>query len=92
MESEKLYLEWSEFKKWIKFGQDEIIQRFNLKPPEGYPNYPSYCFVKKNNNRYFRKHLGFTFQYNVKKENPNLTIITIIDRKKLMIFRLKYGL
>lgn len=92
MESDEIHLQWPEFNKWIKFGQDEVIQRFNLKPPEGYPNYPNYCFVKKNTNRYFRKHLGFTFCYSFKQSFPDYSIITILDRKKLMVFRLKYGL
>jgi hypothetical protein len=92
MESDEIHLQWPEFNKWINHAQAEVIQRFNLKPPEGYPNYPSYCFVKKNTNRYFRKHLGFTFCYNFKQRNPDYSIITILDRKKLMVFRLKYGL
>jgi hypothetical protein len=90
--SDEIHLRWPDFNKWITHAQNEVIQRFNLKPPEGYPNYPSYCFVKKNTNRYFRKHLGFTFCYNFYKENHDRSIITILDRKKLMIFRLKYGL
>ena len=76
--------------KWINFGVTEIIFRFDLKPPKGYPNYPYYCFVKKNNNRYFRKHLGFSFSRN--KVNFLTTKIKIIDPKKLMVFRLKYGI
>lgn len=94
MESEKLYLEWIEFHKWVKYAEAEVIQRFNLKPPEGYPNYPNYCFVKKNTNRYFRKHLGFTINMNlyITKDIIPIRLYTIVinDRKKLMIFRLKY--
>jgi hypothetical protein len=76
--------------KWINFGVEEIISRFNLKPPEGYPNYPYYCFVKKNNNRYFRKHLGFSFGRI--KGNFKCTKIKITNPKKLMVFRLKYDI
>jgi hypothetical protein len=89
MGSDEIYLEWFLSSKWIRSAEKEIIERFNLKPPEGYPNYPSYCFVKKNSNRYFRKHLGFTFQW----DTPlGVTRITILDPKKLFLFRLKYGI
>jgi hypothetical protein len=87
-------LPWDVAQKWINFGIEEIIFRFNLKPPAGYPNYPYYCFVKKNNNRYFRKHLGFSFSKNKEKNFVFVTSIKIkiIDPEKLMIFRLKYGI
>jgi hypothetical protein len=97
MESNVLIISWDISSKWIKCAQQEVIQRFNLKPPEGYPNYPSYCFVKKNSNRYFRKHLGFSINDNIKKKDKDnksypYTTFNINDLKKFMIFRLKYGL
>jgi hypothetical protein len=96
MEFNEIHLPYGVDTKWIKLAQQEVIQRFNLKPPEGYPNYPSYCFVKKNSNRYFRKHLGFTVNLNLRKgvdgKFPAYTTINVVDPKKLMIFRLKYGL
>lgn len=89
MVSNEINLQWSVGSKWVNCAEKEVIERFNLKPPEGYPNYPSYCFVKKNSNRYFRKHLGFTHQW-----IRNIAVIKIIitDPKKLMVFRLKYGI
>jgi len=93
MVSDELYLDWHDASKWIKSGMTEVIQRFGLKPPKGYPDYPSYCFVKKNTNRYFRKHLGFTYNDTFRKTIfMGCTTIKILDPKKLMVFRLKYGL
>lgn len=92
MDYNELHLaSWDEFLKWAKCAQNEVIERFNLKPPAGYPNYPSYCFVKKNSNRYFRKHLGFVLNAKTNKLITNYVII-INDFKKTMVFRLKYGL
>jgi hypothetical protein len=90
MDSDEILLGWNVSWKFIRLAQSEVIERFNLKPPAGYPNYPNYCFVKKNSNRYFRKHLGFTFNSNIKIFKPYITI-RILDHKKLMVFRLKYG-
>ena len=97
MESKELLIEWGVSDKWIKCAQREVIERFNLKSPSGYPKRDSYCFVKKNSNRYFRKHLGFTFDDNIKKRQLDLTekpytSFHINDPKKFMLFRLKYGL
>jgi hypothetical protein len=83
--------------KWIKYGKLEIISRLNLKLKSGLPNYPDYYFIKKNSNRYFKKHLGFTYSgnYNPIKVNNIIyshMLITINDYKKLMVFRLKYDL
>lgn len=67
-----------------------IINKFKLNPPEHlliYRSIPlSYYFVKRNTNRYFRKHLGFTYTY-VKDG----TMVTITDHKKHMLFKLQYG-
>lgn len=90
MNSDEILLDWNESCTFIRLAQSEVIQRFNLKPPMGYPNYPNYCFVKKNSNRYFRKHLGFTFNSNIRIFKPYITI-RIVNHKKLMVFRLKYG-
>ena len=90
MDSNEILLDWNESCTFIRSAQAEVIERFNLKPPEGYPDYPNYCFVKKNSNRYFRKHLGFTFNSNIKNFRPYVTI-RILDHKKLMVFKLKYG-
>jgi len=89
MVSNEINLQWSVGSDWVRSGEKEVIERFNLKPPEGYPNYPSYCFVKKNSNRYFRKHLGFTHHW---IRCSSFIKIVINDPKKLMVFRLKYGL
>ena len=89
MVSNEINLNWKAGSNWVRLAEKEIIEKFNLKPPEGYPNYPSYCFVKKNSNRYFRKHLGFT-HHGVR--NTAIIKIVITDPKKLMVFRLKYGI
>ena len=80
-----------EFFKWIRLAEIEIIQRFKLKLPEGKPNYPSYYFTKKNTNRYFKKHLGFTYGRNIPKLKLHGAIF-VHDYKKLMLFRIKHGL
>lgn len=80
-----------EFSKWIRSAQIEIIQRFDLKLPEGKPDYPSYYFTKKNTNRYFKKHLGFTYGRNIGTLKRYCTIL-VHDYKKLMLFRIKHGL
>jgi hypothetical protein len=99
MESDEIRLSFQDSTKWAHCAEREVIQRFNLKPPKGYPNYPSYCFVKKNSNRYFRKHLGFTLDLNLRKKNDDgdrvyrgYTSVHVNDYKKLMVFMLKYGL
>ena len=91
MEFETLDLSDNVFSKWIRLGQNEIIEKFDLKLPSGLPNYPSYYFTKKNPNRYFKKHLGFTYCYNMGDPKRKGTI-NITDHKKLMVFRLKYDL
>lgn len=98
MESDEIRLSFQDSSKWTLYAEREVIQRFNLKPPEGYPNYPSYCFVKKNSNRYFKKHLGFTLDHNLRKKvngekkYVGYTTVHINNHKKLMVFLLKYGL
>ena len=81
--SDEIHLEWTVFDKWVRFAEQEIIKRFDLKLSKGYPNYSGYYFIKKNSNRYFKKHLGFIV---------DSSIIKIVDHKKLMVFILKYGL
>lgn len=80
---------WFKLDKIIQSGMIEIVQRFELKrdPNKGI----TYCFVKKNTNRYFRKHLGFTYGY-CWDRNDNNGSITINDFKKFSLFVLKYGI
>lgn len=87
MNQTHLNLDWKTSSKWIDNGMKEIINRFNLKLPEN-RTHMSYCFVKKNTNRYFKKHLGFSY----KTILDGSTEITITDYKKLTMFRIKYGL
>lgn len=83
---------------WINNGKREIISRFKLKLPSGRYDYPDSYFIKKNSNRYFRKHFGFTYAglYNNKLfKNGTLkrfVLITVNDYKKLMLFKLKFDL
>jgi hypothetical protein len=90
MESDEIMLDQSIFSKWIKHGMAEIIKRFDLQLPSGMPDYPHYYFMKKNPNRYFKKHLGFTYSYISNSERKGT--ITVNDHKKLMVFRLKYDI
>ncbi len=95
LKENQFYLNHIIFDEWIHRGMDEIICRFNLKVPSGYPNYTYYYFVKKNSNRYFRKHLGFTYnrlRYYRHLCNNFSGLITVVDYKKLMLFKLKYDL
>lgn len=82
-------LPYSVLSKWVELAKKDIIEKFNLKLYPGTPNYSSYYFIKKNTNRYFKKHLGFTYCYNVKSPSRFGTI-TVIDARKLMLFKLKY--
>lgn len=84
-------LPYSILSKWIELAKKDIIEKFNLKLYPGTPNYSSYYFIKKNTNRYFKKHLGFTYCNNFKSLSK-LGTITVINAKKLMLFRLKYSL
>jgi hypothetical protein len=75
---------------FINIAMRHIINKFKLKPDEKYirrfKNIPlSYFFVKKNTNRYFKKHLGFTYTY-----VPDGTLIKVVDNKKFMLFKLQY--
>ena len=75
---------------FINIAMRHIINKFKLKPDEKYirrfKNIPlSYFFVKKNTNRYFKKHLGFTYTY-----VPDGVMIKVVDHKKLMLFKLQY--
>lgn len=89
MVPEQFLIHDNELSKWIRIGCIDLIERFNLKLQPGLPDYPYYYFVKKNTNRYFRKHLGFTYCYNVKSPSRFGTI-TVTDARKLMLFKLKY--
>lgn len=88
---EQFNLPENQFYKFVYIAQKEIIQKLNLKLQPGVPNYPGYFFIKKNSNRYFRKHLGFTISRN-KKSPLRLGTIFVHDYKKLMLFRLKCGI
>ena len=77
--------------KWIELAKRDIIEKFNLKLYPGTPNYSSYYFIKKNTNRYFKKHLGFTYCY-CSPNHIRSGVINVIDIKKLMVFRLKHGI
>jgi hypothetical protein len=85
----------SETTSLIHHGMTEILSRFEL------PVHPEYGkskfaessrFFKKNSNRYFRKHLGFTFRYDCRKLNAYTfgVAIKINDIKKFLVFCLKY--
>jgi hypothetical protein len=87
---------------WLDFGMYEIIKRFNLEPRcnkkqfeffsrRGVKIPDSYCFTKKNTNRYFKKHLGFTYQW-ITLDMNNGVRLSVIDRNKFLIFKLKYDL
>jgi len=91
MESDIIHLEYHIFQKWVTLGMEEIIERFNLKLPDGFPNYPYYYFTKKNSNRYFKKHLGFVYGRNIKTPY-RYGAVYVTNYKKLMLFRLKYDL
>ena len=65
---------------WKYTAMTEIVNRFNI---ETNGRFITYAFVKKNTNRYFKKHLGFIFIKDV---------VHIIDHKKLLVFRIKCGL
>ena len=93
MESNEIHIPHALLFRWIAYAELEIVERFNLKLPEGCPNHLSYCFKKKNTNRYFKKHLGFTFTYNLGKGKVfDYAIIYVKDYRKLMLFRIKYGI
>ena len=78
---------WFKLDKIIQSGMIEVVERFNLiKDPN---KSIRYCFVKKNSNRYFRKHLGFTYCH-CWHRNDNNGSITINDFKKFSLFALKY--
>lgn len=96
-------IDYNTYFKWIRLGMNDVINRFNLKPrpPKDWkgnlndvPN--SYYFTKRNTNRYFRKHLGFTYKiFDPEDYNINYlkkAMIKVYDEKKLFVFKLKYGL
>lgn len=84
----------------VKCGALEILSRFQL------PYHPKYgknisvylsCytrFFKKNTNRYFRKHLGFTYQYwnQLDFKHGFGVKVKINDPQKFFVFLLKYDL
>lgn len=89
MESNCIELPFNDFCNFIRIAQKEVIQRLNLKLQPGYPDYPGYYFVKKNSNRYFRKHLGFM---TTRSKRLYYGKIIVNDYKKLLLFRLKYNI
>jgi hypothetical protein len=91
MAFDTLSIPFTEFYRIVGIAEKEIIQRLKLKRDPRLPDYPGYYFVKKNSNRYFRKHLGFTHIRNATNVLGSGTII-IHDYKKLMLFFLKYNL
>ena len=78
----------------VQHGMKEILSRFELPVHPEYVkgSYESTRFFKKNSNRYFRKHLGFTFRYNCYKLSAYTfgVAIKINDIKKFLVFCLKY--
>jgi hypothetical protein len=86
----------------VKCGCVEILSRFQLPYHPKYPKVSDltdviYChtrFFKKNTNRYFRKHLGFTYQYwNQSDFMRGFGVkVKINDPQKFLVFLLKYGL
>lgn len=99
LEKDEYYIPFGDLQKWIKHGMRDMIERFNIKPPEGiYANFDCYYFKKRNPNRYFKKHLGFT--YNGKairntsdnKSKLKISTIKVHDYNKLFLFKLKHGL
>jgi hypothetical protein len=84
------------FLKIIKSAALDIINRFNLKMLK--PHYMWSCFKKKNSNRYFKKHLGFTYHSTIKydvidgrKNYKFKKFFKIYDDRKFMLFILKHG-
>lgn len=99
LEKDEYYIPFSELQKWVKHGMRDMIERFNIKPPEGiYAKFDCYYFTKRNPNRYFKKHLGFTYHGSAvrytsdKKSKLKITIIKVYDYNKLFLFKLKHGL
>jgi hypothetical protein len=89
MESD-YFIPWREDTKFINNAMRHIINKFKLKPALKFAIrfdiVPlNYYFVKKNTNRYFKKHLGFTYTY-----VPDGTLIKVVDNKKFMLFKLQY--
>ena len=54
MDSDEILLDWNEACTFIRLAQSEVIKRFNLKPPLGYPDYPNYCLFIN-----LKFHIGF---------------------------------
>lgn len=99
LEKDEYYIPFHDLQKWVKHGMRDMIERFNIKPPEGiYATIDYYFFTKRNPNRYFKKHLGFT--YNGKavrttidnKTKLRISTIKVYDYNKLFLFKLKHGL
>jgi hypothetical protein len=78
-----------DFYKIIQKGALDVIERFNLKTINGYNTWD--CFKKKNSNRYFRKHLGFTYHSIIINNHKYKRFFRIYDKHKYMLFALKHG-
>lgn len=99
LEKDEHYIPFGDLQKWVKHGMRDMIERFNIKPPEGiYATIDCYYFKKRNPNRYFKKHLGFTYNGNAvrstidNKSKIKISTIKVYDYNKLFLFRLKHGL
>lgn len=98
LKDNQFLLEHSKACVWINRGKLEIISRFKLKLPSGFYDYPDYYFTKKNPNRYFRKHFGFTYSgmYKHRLITKGVlgahVLITVNDPKKFFLFKLKLDL
>ena len=86
MELESYEVDWVVLQKYIRFGRQELA--FKLKDDR---------FLQlKNCNNKFVKHLGFTHSSIRMPDTDRIALyqcrIYIHDPKKLMLFRIKYGL
>jgi hypothetical protein len=97
LEKDEYIISYSDLVLWTKRGMRDMIERFNIKKPEGiYGNFDTYYFKKRNPNRYFKKHLGFTYHSlsGKVKDYPliKVDVIKVYDYNKLFLFKLKHGL
>ena len=87
MEREYHVLRWTQMSNYINYGKRELAFLLN----------DERFLIYRNPNNKFKKHLGFTVGWHkihneITKKHSYESRLTIFDHKKLMLFKIKYGL
>lgn len=97
MKQEYYVVPWSEYHRYNDFGRTELSVIYKAIPDKDDDRSMSLKQYSKSVQNKFKKHLGFTCG-SYKKESDDSKLVSyeyrivIFNKKKLMLFRIKYGI